>query len=369
MDDVLSALPSVPCSTSSSAKPERPLASLSADLDPSAHQCGRDCSSIGGATTATAALETRTLRALESAFNLSCLEGKASAPSRLWDEAPLSPEEVRSIPPETLRKALDAIILQRRADLGLNVLRESGLLAVIFPEVTALVGFGEGEAYHKDVWRHTERVVIQSVPRLGVRWAALFHDIGKPATRSMDPKGIVHFLHHAEVGARMFDRLARRERLFPEPELRDLIRFLVYHHQRAHQYEASWTDSATRRFAREIGPHLADLLALSRADMTTRRKDKRRRFMFQIKTLNDRIEKLLEEDSRPKALPKGLGEALIAEFSLPPSKLVGDIRRALETAVESGELPGLAEFSVYLDYVRAHRSRFNLPAASGPQLA
>ncbi len=137
---------------------------------------------------------------------------------------------------------------------------------------------------------------------------------------------------------------------------------MVYHHQRAHQYDESWTDSATRRFAREVGPHLSDLMALSRADMTTRRKEKRRRFLAQLKTLNDRIEELNKQDSKPKALPKGLGEAIISEFALPPSKLVGDIRKALEAAVEYDELPGQAEFSTYLDFVRRNAERFKLPS-------
>ena len=75
----------------------------------------------------------------------------------------------------------------------------------------------------------------------------------------------------------------------------------------------------------------------------------------------DRVEALLLEDAKPKALPKGLGEALIKEFSLPPSKLVGDIRKKLEEAVESGELPAAAEFQLYVDFVRAQPERFCLP--------
>lgn len=269
--------------------------------------------------------------------------------------------DVRALPVAELRQCLDDIILSRKADVGLHVLWQAGLLDVVLPEVTALVGFGEGAARHKDVWRHTLQVVVQSVPRPTVRWAALFHDIGKARTRSIAADGTVHFLHHAEVGARMFERLARRERLFPDAAEREAVRFLVYHHQRAHQYDESWTDSATRRFYREIGDYLPDLLALSRADMTTKRKEKRRRFLAQLKTMHDRIECLRAQDEKPKALPKGLGEALIREFQLPPSKLVGDIRKALQTAVELGELPLHADFSVYLDFVRQNAARLGLP--------
>lgn len=270
--------------------------------------------------------------------------------------------DVRALPVDELRHSLDDILLSRKADLGLYVLWRAGLLDIILPEVTALVGFGEGAARHKDVWRHTLQVVVQSVPRRTVRWAALFHDIGKARTRSIAPDGTVHFLHHAEVGARMFERIARREQLFPDGSEREAIRFLVYHHQRAHQYDANWTDSAARRFYREIGEHLNDLLALSRADMTTKRKEKRRRFLLQLKTMQERIEQLRALDEKPKALPKGLGEALIREFSLPPSKLVGDIRKALQKAVEEGELPLQGDFGIYLDFVRHNADRLGLPA-------
>jgi poly(A) polymerase len=196
-----------------------------------------------------------------------------------------------------------------------------------------------------------------------VRWAALFHDIGKPRTRSVAPDGAVHFFHHAEEGARMFERLDRRLGLFAkDPELGSAIRFLILHHQRAHQYEEEWTDSAVRRFARDVGGALDDLMALSRADMTTKRRDKRRRFLYQLKDLQERIAKLATEDAKEPPLPKGLGDELMRVFCLPPSRLIGDLRRALEVAIEAGELPAGQPAEVYIDFVRAQPGRFGLPA-------
>ncbi len=97
-------------------------------------------------------------------------------------------------------------------------------------------------------------------------------------TRSITPDGEVHFFGHAEVGARMFDKLERRQSLFAATEtLRTSVRFLVFHHLRASRYDGKWTDSAVRRFAREMGPILEDLLFLSRADITTKRPEKKRR--------------------------------------------------------------------------------------------
>jgi poly(A) polymerase len=271
-----------------------------------------------------------------------------------------SREAFRALPRGEVRARLDALLLARHADVGLQPLLDSGFVGALFPELEAIVGFGDGES-HKDVWRHTKQVVIQSVPRLAVRWSALLHDIGKPRTRSVGAGGVVHFFHHAEEGARMFDRLERRLGLFADDaELASAIRFLVLHHQRAHQYEETWTDSAVRRFARDVGSFLDDLMALSRADMTTKRRDKRRRFLFQLKDLQERIAKLAEADARLPLLPKGLGDELMRAFGLPPSRRIGDLRRQLEQLVEAGEIAPRQDAAVYVEFMRQHADRFGL---------
>lgn len=272
----------------------------------------------------------------------------------------LEPEAYRALPISEVRAHLDALLVCRHADVGLEALLQLGAIAALFPELLRIVGFGDGET-HKDVWVHTKQVVIQCLPRLAVRWAALLHDIGKPRTRSVAPDGTVHFFHHAEEGARMCERLDRRLGLFAkDAELGAEIRFLVLHHQRAHQYEEEWTDSAVRRFARDIGGALDDLMALSRADMTTKRREKRRRFLFQLKDLQERIARLAEEDAKEPALPKGLGDELMTAFGLPPSRRVGELRRALELAVEAGEVPPGQDASVYIEFARSQPARFGL---------
>lgn len=273
----------------------------------------------------------------------------------------VSSEDARSVAATELRTQLDRILLGRHADQALEGLLRTGLLTAVLPEVAEVVGIGDGENMHKDVWKHTKQVVIQSVPRVAVRWAALLHDIGKPRTRTVEVDGSVHFLHHPEVGAKMFDRIERRLGLFQgDAELKNKIRFLILHHQRAHQYEEKWTDSAIRRFGREMGEHLDDVIALSRADMTTKRRDKKARYMFQLKDLTDRIAELAELDARVPPLPKGLGEAIGQAFGIPPSRRIGDIRRALEEAVEDGELPEQQTAQFYVDFIAANRARFGL---------
>ncbi len=260
-----------------------------------------------------------------------------------------------------VRARLDRVVMGQDPELGLEVLMENGVLAAIFPEVHALVGFGDGEWRHKDVWKHTKQVVRQAVPRLEVRWASLFHDIGKVKTRSISPDGKVHFLGHAEVGTRMFDKLDRRLGLFaPEAALKDTVRFLVLHHLRANQYDPEWTDSAVRRFARELGLHLEDLLCLARADITTKRPEKKRKGLQQIEELAARITRLAAEDAVLPPLPKGVGDEVMKAFGIAPSRLIGDIKRELERAIEAGEIEGRLENEAYVEFVAKDKGRFGL---------
>lgn len=270
-------------------------------------------------------------------------------------------EDLAALSPQDRRTHLDRVMMGTHADEGLDALLAGGVLGALLPEVKAMVGFGDGEWRHKDVWKHTKQVVTQSVGKLEVRYAALFHDIGKVKTRSISPSGEVHFFGHAEVGARMFERMEKRERLFSTDEaLRAEVHFLVLHHLRASQYDGSWTDSAVRRFAREIGPYLEDLLCLSQADITTKRPEKKRRGISMIHQLSERINALAEDDAYVPPLPKGVGDALMAAFNLPASRKIGEIKRALEAAVEAGEIEGHQESEYYVEFVAQHRERFSL---------
>ncbi|MDC0746489.1 HD domain-containing protein [Polyangium mundeleinium] len=260
-----------------------------------------------------------------------------------------------------VRRTIDRIIMSRDAEDGLDALLECGALGAMLPEVKAMVGFGDGEWRHKDVWKHTKQVVRQAVPRLEVRWAALLHDIGKVKTRTISPSGEVHFFGHAEVGARMFDRLDRRLPLFnPEPALKSSVRFLILHHLRASQYEASWTDSAVRRFAKEMGDQLQDLLDLSRADITTKRPEKKKKGLRQISDLADRVEQIQKLDAVVPPLPSGIGDEMMRAFGLPPSRKIGDLKKALEAAIDSGEVPSHQCADVYLAFLRDNAGRFGL---------
>ena len=270
-----------------------------------------------------------------------------------------APAEWRAVPVSVFREQMDRLLCAKFPEPGLDAIESVGGLDAWIPEVAAMVGFGDNEWRHKDVWKHTKQVVKQSVPRLEVRWGALLHDIGKPKTRRIDERGNVSFHGHAEVGAAMF-RKRVADRLGFEGEQRERIHFLILHHLRAAQYDDTWTDAAVRRFYKQMGQGLRDLLDLSRADITTKRPEKRRRGVRQISLLAKHIRDLQEEDSKVAPLPKGLGTVIMKEFGVPPSKRLGDLMQQLKAAVDAGDLEAEQPAEHYIAYLAAHRGGFGL---------
>jgi len=270
-----------------------------------------------------------------------------------------SPAEWRSVPQPEFREQMDRLLTSKHPEPGLDAIESVGCLDVWLPEVAAMVGFGDNEWRHKDVWLHTKQVVKQSVPRAEVRWGALLHDIGKPKTRRIDDRGNVTFHGHAEVGAAMF-RKRVAERLGFEGAQRERVHFLILHHLRAAQYDEDWTDAAVRRFYKQMTEGLRDLLDLSRADITTKRPEKRRRGVRQISLLAKRIRDLQEEDRKVAPLPKGLGNVIMKELGIPPSERLGNLMRQLTAAAEAGEIEAQQPAEYYIAYLAAHRDEYGL---------
>jgi poly(A) polymerase len=259
--------------------------------------------------------------------------------------------QLRAAAPRAIVQAMTEVLLHRDVDVALQWLQEIGFIATFYPELEATRNLKqEPGRHHKDVWEHTKLVVKQAVPRPVVRWAALLHDIGKVPTRTFTDKG-VHFHGHAEVGARMFNKI--QDRLPFDRETRRSVRFLIRHHLRSAQYDETWTDSAVRRFYTQMGEHLRDLLDLSRADITSKRPGRRRALLHQISALSQRIEALRAEDAKGPALPKGLGTEIISRFGVAPSKELGDLIKRLTAEVEAGNLERQQSFEYYLDWLES----------------
>lgn len=286
-------------------------------------------------------------------FDIACrlAERGGSLPTEITEAARAVAGEVGSFPPDDVRNALERLITAPHAEDGLQWLHEAGVLQQVLPELDATVDFSqEAGRRHKDVWEHTKQVVAQSPAQPIVRWAALLHDIGKVATRVMLGDGKVTFHRHAEVGARLFDTLARRLG-FPRAE-RKRVRFLIVNHLRANAYESEWTDAAVRRFDREMGDTLPDLVELSRADVTSARPGRRQEAARNIEALLQRIAVVRELDARVPPLPPGVGDAIMEAFAIPPSRRVGELRKLCEDAIERGDLLERQPVEYYVDFLR-----------------
>lgn len=240
--------------------------------------------------------------------------------------------------PETWRIEIQRALLHLHPDRALQFLQSSGVLAIALPEVEALVGFENTcRVHHKDIWEHTKLVVQRSRPDPAQRWTALLHDVGKVATRSVDDAGAVHFFRHEELSAVLFTGIAARLR-FPR-DLADKVTYLVRNHSRVNLYSEEWTESAVRRLIREVGEHLDDLLAFSRADITSRREERVEYLRRLMDELDERVAEVRARDAYVPPLPKGIGNLIMQRFSLPPSEVVGVLRKRLEEAIEDGTLP------------------------------
>lgn len=245
------------------------------------------------------------------------------------------------LPMQDVRRFLDEIITNVKPSAGFDTLCRSGALSVWLPELVSLRELGDGERMHKDVWAHT-MAVVEGVPaELDVRWGALFHDIGKPATRRFGKKNTVTFHNHDIVGAKIFDKINARTGMFKsDPTLSRTIRHLIEEHLRPAAYDRSWSDSAVRRLLTECGSStfFERLMLLSRADLTTKNDAKRKRCVARANELEDRIMKIKEFDERPR-LPKGVMGKIIERSNLSPGPWANEVRQQLETWLSNGRIP------------------------------
>jgi poly(A) polymerase len=230
---------------------------------------------------------------------------------------------------------------------GIELLVDTGVADQVLPEIPRLRLEVDEHFRHKDVYQHSLTVLEQAIALearygleadLRLRLAALLHDIGKPKTRRLLPGGRVGFHHHEVVGASM--ARARLSQLrFPKDVVND-VATLVALHLRFHGYnEGGWTDSAVRRYVRDAGPLLTRLHALTRADCTTRNRQKAARLARAYDDLEERIALLSEQEELEKIRPDLDGNQIMEILGVPPGPVVGKAYQyLLELRMEHGPL-------------------------------
>jgi poly(A) polymerase len=233
---------------------------------------------------------------------------------------------LRIVSAERIRDELSKLVLGPDVAAGLWGFVESGLAAEVIPEIPALALEQDPIQRHKDVLAHTVAVVDKVSPTLELRLAALFHDIGKPQTRSIGARGVT-FHHHEVVGARLTrDRMQALR--FSRREINDVSQ-LVFLHMRPHTYKMGWTDSAVRRYVRDAGELLEPLNELVRCDVTTRNRKRARAIATRIDDLETRIAELREKEELDALRPPIDGHAVMSYLGVEPGPIVGEVMRML----------------------------------------
>jgi poly(A) polymerase len=255
----------------------------------------------------------------------------------------MAPELAR-ITAERVAAELDKLLVGNDPVAGIDLMVQTGMGEVVLPEVGGMRMAIDEHHQHKDVYQHSLTVLRQATaledegPDLVLRWAALLHDIGKPATRKHEVDGGVSFHHHEVVGAKMARKRLRA--LKYSKQMVDDISQLVYLHLRFHGYgEGRWTDSAVRRYVTDAGPLLAQLHKLVRADCTTRNKRRAARLQANYDNLEARIAELSAKEDLQRVRPDLDGNEIMKLLGIPPGPQVGEAWRYLkELRLDRGPL-------------------------------
>ena len=256
-------------------------------------------------------------------------------------------DRIEIISAERVQAEFVKLMLGKNPRKGLEVLVDSGLAAKVLPELPALKLEVDEHHHHKDVYEHTLRVVEQAIDYekdyglekdFTLRFAALMHDIGKPATRKLEPGGGVSFYHHDVVGAKLTKKRMQALR-FDNDTTKAVCRLIELHLRFFGYSDQAWTDSAIRRYVRDADDQLLRLHALTRADVTTRNQRKAERLAHAYDDLEKRIAVIAEQEELGAMRPDLSGEAIMRILDLKPSREVGQAYNyLLELRIEEGPL-------------------------------